>query len=585
MKQRKWIALLLAVAVLLSLAACSTEKKEKEEQDISGFYALASATLDGEAVDAETLAWNDYALFVWLKEDGDVVFFNGTALIYGTWKDGKIITDTQKLSFSVDGETLAMTTVEGELIFKRSDKEIDLDELQTALDTPPEIGYFLFESSQKEDFSGEDAFVLLNADGTGYICNGKKLLAVTWKDGELFESESGEKFYDYTVIGDELVLAYGTETITFCRTDEAEPDIEELKAALADPNGYFVLTSITYGDTTISMADLADFYEVMPFLLLNEDGTGTYYDGMTLYDLTWDDEKIYVSGEAIAYTFDATVLRMEEDDMAMVFEHSDEEAPDVEAISSGDLVGSYYLYMGEINGEETYDLMDATLTLSEDGSVTYTLEDGTEMTGTWDDTSIVVGTGTYSYSIGVNGSLTLTGSDGIFYFLPGDAPVVDQTSFWTGGWYGWWIIEEASGDYAEYRYISWDLCAYSEDYGDYCTILLWDEADGSIYEPTGAMTFTHGETTFTSDYGWFWVDEWYGDKELTCDLSKSYASDMLILSSSYADEYGSFIYSICLRPWGVKWDDVDEDIRPYHYETWYLPLIEAGESLPDTFEP
>lgn len=597
MKQRKWIALLLAFSVLLSLAACSAEKKEKhEEQDISGFYALDSATLGGEAVSADDLAWNDYALFVRLEENGDAVFFNGTALIYGTWKNGKLTADGQTLSFTADGETLTMTTAEGELIFKRRDKEIDLNELQTALDTPPEIGYFLFESSEKEDFSGEGAFVLLNADGTGWICNGRKVMDVTWADGSLtlsypeFSMDIPDPSYHYTVEGDKLMFTMGTAddegnpveySITFRRSDEAEPDIEELKAALAVPNGYFILTSITYGETTISMADVADFYEVTPFLLLNEDGTAVYYDGVTLYDLTWDDENICVSGETIAYTFDGTMLRMEGDGVTMAFMHSDEEAPDVDALRGG----TYHIYKAEVNGEETYDVLDATLTLSKDGSVTYTVEDGTELTGTWDETSIVIGAVAYTYSLEADGRLILTGSDGTFYFLPGVVTVADETSFWTNEWYGWWMIEDATGDYAEYSYMWWDLCAYSEDYGDRCAIVLWDEADGSMDEATGAMVFTHSETTFTSDKGWFWADEWDGDKELTCDLSESYASDMLILRSTHADEYGSFAYSICLRPWGVKWDDVSEDLLPYHYETWYLPLIESGETLPDAFEP
>lgn len=594
MKPKKIIALLLALAVLLSLAACAAQKEEK---DVSGFYALVSATIGDEELDAEALAWKDYDPFVWLREDGDAVFFNGTALIYGTWKNGKLTTDDQALSFSADGKTLTLTAAEGELIFKRSDRETDLDELQKALDTPREIGYFLFESTDREDFGGEGAFALLYADGTGWLCNGKRLTAVTWKDGELYISAPEysidvEVFYPYTVTDDELTLTtFGIDdagsmkeyNTVFRRTDAAEPDIDALKKALASPSGYFVLSQIIYDETTITMDDFADFYEVMPFMIFRDDGTGGYYDSATLYDMTWDDESICVSGETIPYTFYGTVLTLTDEGICMVFEHRDEEAPDLDALRgeqsvSGNVAGTYRLYMAEVNGEWTDEFLDAVLTLAEDGSTTFAIEGKSEFTGTWNEESIVIGSVTYSYTIDNDGTLTLSGSDGIFCFI-------SEAINWNNDWYGWWMIEEATGEYAEYAEMWWDLCATSEDYGEGGCIVFWDEDDNSYDDPIGEMSFTHGETTFSSDYGWFWCDEWEGEKELTCDLSESPVSDMLILSSTYTDEDGSITYTLYLRPWGVKWDDLDSNVRPYYYDTWYLPLIEAGKPLPKTFEP
>ena len=43
---------------------------------------------------------------------------------------------------------------------------------------------------------------------------------------------------------------------------------------------------------------------------------------------------------------------------------------------------------------------------------------------------------------------------------------------------------------------------------------------------------------------------------------------------------GGFSYEIVLRPWGSLWE-VPKDEQPYYYEDWYLPLIEAGEGMPD----
>ena len=44
------------------------------------------------------------------------------------------------------------------------------------------------------------------------------------------------------------------------------------------------------------------------------------------------------------------------------------------------------------------------------------------------------------------------------------------------------------------------------------------------------------------------------------------------------------MYSIYLRPWGESWEDVradDEELLPYYYDDWYLPLIETGASMPE----
>ena len=43
-------------------------------------------------------------------------------------------------------------------------------------------------------------------------------------------------------------------------------------------------------------------------------------------------------------------------------------------------------------------------------------------------------------------------------------------------------------------------------------------------------------------------------------------------------------FRLYLRPWGMDWEDVraaDESLLPYYYDDWYLPLIEAGGSMPD----
>lgn len=42
------------------------------------------------------------------------------------------------------------------------------------------------------------------------------------------------------------------------------------------------------------------------------------------------------------------------------------------------------------------------------------------------------------------------------------------------------------------------------------------------------------------------------------------------------------LYDIVLRPWGTYWVDVDEKDLPNLYDSWYLPLIDADEPMPDS---
>ncbi len=57
--------------------------------------------------------------------------------------------------------------------------------------------------------------------------------------------------------------------------------------------------------------------------------------------------------------------------------------------------------------------------------------------------------------------------------------------------------------------------------------------------------------------------------------------DMIWISGDYEDGDDEFHYDIYLRPWGLYWDDMEEDTYPYRYTDWYLPLIDAGKSMPD----
>lgn len=167
--------------------------------------------------------------------------------------------------------------------------------------------------------------------------------------------------------------------------------------------------------------------------------------------------------------------------------------------------------------------------------------------------------------------------------------------WWNGDWYGWWIIESGTGDYALSEGGWWDACARIELGEDGSgTLTLWDDsceageyiAQASVQAEadlttSGRLVSTDGSFLNCPLTG---ADAWYIDA--AAPESMPY-HDMICISGVYTDPEGSgssFVYTIYLRPWGMDWEDVraaDESLLPYYYDDWYLPLIEAGGSMPD----
>lgn len=162
--------------------------------------------------------------------------------------------------------------------------------------------------------------------------------------------------------------------------------------------------------------------------------------------------------------------------------------------------------------------------------------------------------------------------------------------WWNGDWYGWWTVTGGDGDYEEWNNKWWDCCANISIGADYTgTVEIWDETEprgnGVSYAEVSlneAGTGEHG--TMTSEGGWFmWADLAHAD--WIVDPGIVDYDDLICIDGWYEDEDGSFHYAMYLRPWGTLWDDVaadDPDNLPYYYESWYLPLVEAGKAMPDT---
>ena len=166
-------------------------------------------------------------------------------------------------------------------------------------------------------------------------------------------------------------------------------------------------------------------------------------------------------------------------------------------------------------------------------------------------------------------------------------PLLD---WWNGEWYGWWIVTGGDGAFESWSNKWWDCCAVISIGSDYTgTVEIWDETEprgnGVSFADVSLNTAGTSEYgTLTSEGGWFlWADLAHAD--WIVDPGILDYDDMICIDGWYEDDDGSFHYSMYLRPWGTLWDDVkdvDPESLPYAYESWYLPLVNAGKSMPDT---
>jgi len=172
---------------------------------------------------------------------------------------------------------------------------------------------------------------------------------------------------------------------------------------------------------------------------------------------------------------------------------------------------------------------------------------------------------------------------------PEETPEPEQTrsfDWWSGDWYGWWMMENRTGSYAEWQVNWWDTMGHFEQTqpGRF-SVILWDEdlpRSNALSEFSMTVEEDGSENgAVTNGRGYFLdMDLSGGELEIT---DQCVYDGAMLLTGSYSDSDGTFDFTVLLRPWGEKWDDVDEDDVPYYYEDWYLPLIESGAPIPDEF--
>ncbi len=158
--------------------------------------------------------------------------------------------------------------------------------------------------------------------------------------------------------------------------------------------------------------------------------------------------------------------------------------------------------------------------------------------------------------------------------------------WWNGEWYGWWKMTGCYGYYESMEGNCWDVCGNISIGTDYTgTITLWD-GDYTRSDPMASVQVSLSEAgtgehgTVMSEGGWF-TNTALEHADWIVDPALSDYDDMIWISGDYEDGDDEFHYDIYLRPWGLYWEDMDESGYPYRYTDWYLPLIDAGKSMPD----
>ena len=140
-------------------------------------------------------------------------------------------------------------------------------------------------------------------------------------------------------------------------------------------------------------------------------------------------------------------------------------------------------------------------------------------------------------------------------------------------------MDHTSGDWAKAYGYHWDCCAEIRERSDGTySLLLWDE-DLPKDNPLASAVIRAGEDCAIES--WTFLDRELDAAGWEIECTRDAGGTLLTIRGEYeALGKGGFRCTVFLRPWGVRWPGSAEE-RPFSYETWYLPLIEADSPMPD----
>ena len=166
---KKWMALLLSIAIMLSLAACGggstdAEKKDPKPKGLeAGFYPLYALEEDGEYIDNETITkiGMDKMSYLVVNTDGTADVVMDGEKISCTYNKNRFADDEgNEISYKIKDGLVELYPEDGvTLYFKRGNKE------DAPNDEPPAAA--AFPADVAEDFYGDWHGWCLITDGTG----------------------------------------------------------------------------------------------------------------------------------------------------------------------------------------------------------------------------------------------------------------------------------------------------------------------------------------------------------------------------------------------------------------------------------
>lgn len=163
------------------------------------------------------------------------------------------------------------------------------------------------------------------------------------------------------------------------------------------------------------------------------------------------------------------------------------------------------------------------------------------------------------------------------------------TDYWAGRWYGWRVNYSGWGEYADYEDQAFDVLADITVDGKTGSVTIWDQEDerdeafivaDARFEDgltdAGKMILTSG-VAFSGELPQDGMEIDPGDSTV------STLDHMIELHGIFVGEGDNgFEYYIFLRPWGMRWEDVEKaesedflyaDMMPVSYDDWYLTQI------------
>lgn len=410
---KKITALLLAVVMLLSLAACGGGEPDPN----AGIYQGIRGEMDGIVLTMEELFPGES--YLELKNGG-----KAELVLEGDKISGKWTLEGDKFNLVVEGEDCPGTLKDGIITFDFTGIGMYLTFAKDGAKVPPsefsEVGsYYLYGIDDNGEYTDYETIVaagmagissvIFNEDGTGVLNMEGDSYAFTYSDGSMVDEDDYEYAY---LLSDGIMEIYMGDGMTFYYEKgeivEYTEDIYDEEESSED--GYLEEATSdgpcgVYRGTTYEAAgqvfEMTDIYSSVCYLELLEDGSGVLTLGEEKIDVTWtlngetfildnqmvESEGTLKNGEIV---FDFMGL-----DMVMTFVKDDSNGTGAGQETDDGIVMSYQLYAvdqdGEYSDNETVQMLgmqDTTYMVFFDDGTVYVCMEEDELICSYDESHI-----------------------------------------------------------------------------------------------------------------------------------------------------------------------------------------------------